>query len=628
MAAAVAAVPLRAAGPRLQPLRTDALPVRQVQDLHYGEALFHYYLDDDFAALVRLEAYEAWQRLPRQGREAALLSGGLHLSLGAHGAAARRFDAVLKAPVPVPVADRAWYHLAQLRYQRGLHADALQALERIQGDLSPTLQPQRVALHANTLMRLGRFDEAARRLAAGQGRDDWSAYAHYNLGVALIRDGRLEEARRWLEGVGTAAAPTAERLALRDRANLALGLALLQARRPQEAMTPLLRTRLDGPAANTALLGLGWAHAALDQPAEALVPWLELAQRPLLDAAVQEAWLAVPYAYARAGAAGQAVEAYERALQGFDTESAALADAAARLQAGSLFEGVGGLESAAPADRGWLWRLQQMPQAPEARYLAPLLAADVFQQGLQNLRDLSRMDAGLQRWRTDIVAFDDMIAARGQALATLDARVATLAIADPVEPLLGRNAALVRRLGAMSAEESALALSPAAQQAQWEQLRRLGLRVAGLPPGQVRDTLQEKLRLMRGVLLWDMQRELRLRQYLQQRESQFVQRGLAEAGQRVQRVLRAHAEAPGRTAGFDARLRVLQSRLAQLQQRLQALARLQEGQLTAAALQGLQAQQQRLEEYRIQARFELASLQDRATSAPATTPAAAPGAAP
>ena len=51
------------------------------------------------------------------------------------------------------------------------------------------------------------------------------AFARFNLGVALVRENRLEEAAPLLTAVGTMNAVGSELLALRDKANLALGYA-------------------------------------------------------------------------------------------------------------------------------------------------------------------------------------------------------------------------------------------------------------------------------------------------------------------------------------------------------------------------------------------------------------------
>src|SRR2546430_10943713 len=112
-------------------------------------------------------------------------------------------------------------------------------------------------------MHEGRYDEAIRLLSSLRRGQIWSAYARFNLGVALVRNGRLDDADPFLSAVGTMFAATAELAALRDRANLALGFAYLQANQPARARAPLARVRLNGPYSNKALLGFGWAEAAL-----------------------------------------------------------------------------------------------------------------------------------------------------------------------------------------------------------------------------------------------------------------------------------------------------------------------------------------------------------------------------
>src|SRR4029077_19403486 len=98
-------------------------------------------------------------------------------------------------------------------------ADA--ALRKINGRMSPDLEAQKELLFGNVLMHEGRFDEAIRMLSGWRGGPVWSAYARFNLGVALVRNNRLADADPFLAGVGNMLAPTAELAALRDRANLA-----------------------------------------------------------------------------------------------------------------------------------------------------------------------------------------------------------------------------------------------------------------------------------------------------------------------------------------------------------------------------------------------------------------------
>ena len=55
----------------------------------------------------------------------------------------------------------------------------------------------------------------------------------------------------------------------------------------------------------------------------------DLRDRNLLDAAVQEAYLAVPYAFMKLGANSQAAQYYEQALSSFDSEQKRIDEAIA-----------------------------------------------------------------------------------------------------------------------------------------------------------------------------------------------------------------------------------------------------------------------------------------------------------
>ena len=245
------------------PQDPQKLPAARVLDLHYGDVLFYVYTDDDFEAITRLNAYEQWHLLPHHEAEAQLLLGGLYLSLGLHNEAGARFEKLLTPDIPAGVRNRAWFYLAQVWYARGYLENAEHAILQVQGPLPSALDAEREHLHANILLREGRFDAAIQLLNNWKGPSDWMAYARFNLGVALIRAGRLAEADPVLTAVGTLNSDKEELLALKDRANLALGFAYLQAEKPQQAVPVLGRVRLRGPYSDKALLGTGWADAAL-----------------------------------------------------------------------------------------------------------------------------------------------------------------------------------------------------------------------------------------------------------------------------------------------------------------------------------------------------------------------------
>ena len=371
---------MRRCSPRLRaPAGTtrSRCQVTRIRDLHYGDALFYYYQEDqDLEALTRLLAYEHWGRLPHHEPEAQLLMGSLYLQLGMHNEAGELFARLLTDDVPTGVRNKAWFYLAQVWYVRGYLDKADAALRKINGRMSPQLEARKELLFANVLMYEGRFDEAIRLLASWRGSAVWSAYARFNLGVALVRTQRLADAEPFLAGVGSMVADTPEMLALRDRANLALGFAYLQASQPAKALPALERVRLNGPYSDKALLGTGWANAALGDYQHALTPWMELRSRNLLDAAVQESYLAVPYAFGKLNANAQAADYYERAIESFTTEDGRLDDAIARIEKGDMLERVLAADTQGDAGRAkWRVVLATQGSARCARVTLPLRGA-------------------------------------------------------------------------------------------------------------------------------------------------------------------------------------------------------------------------------------------------------------
>ena len=596
---------------------SDLPPPAKIRDLDYGDVLFHFFQDDYFAALVRLEVASELGRIPEHAAEAELLAGGLYLSLGMHAEARRRFDALLAGPVPQSVSDRAHFYLARIAFQRGYLDDAWRSLERIRGTLPGELEPERRLLAANVLMAQGRYREAADSLDGWTDVTVWSHFARFNLGVALVRAGDGARGRQLLETVGIIEARDEEQLALRDRANLALGFALLQDRQAEPAAVALSRVRLDGPYTNRALLGLGWAEADAARPQRALVPWLELRERPIVDAAVQESYLAVPFAYAKLAANGQAAGQYRQAVSAYAAESKRIDESIAAIRRGGFLDAV--LDAAPgpaaePGSAGWLWQLQRAPDAPHTRYLYQLLASHEFQEGLKNYRDLRIMQRNLRTWAGSLEAFDAMTAAREAAAATVEPRKAEMLAGTDLEGLERRRGALAGRLAEIAEARDLAAVATPEELAQWRKLDELEARVAALPPGEKHDALAERARVLRGILTWRLDETYKLRLWHLRAGLQEADAALAETRSRLALVRDAGDLAPRSTAGFAGRVDELDRRVSRLQPRIDAAAAAQEQVLARIAVRALEAQKARLASYATQAQFALAALYDGAAS--------------
>src|SRR5688572_19539828 len=591
----------------------DKLSPTVVRDLHFGDALFYYYQSQDFETITRLQAYRQWGRLSHHDAETDLLLGGLYLSLGLHNEAGERFETLLTQSVPEGVRNRAWFYLGKIWYARGYLDRSERAIKEVQGRLTPDLEAERLHMLSNILMRQQRFDEAIALLNAWRGRkdqSDWLAYAQYNLGVALVRKGLVTEADPFLTTVGTIESGRRELRSLRDRANLALGYAYLQANQPALAKPVLERVRLDGPFSNKALLGVGWADAAEGQFQAALTPWMELRDRNLLDSAVQEAYLAIPYAFAKLDANAQPAENYDPPIRSFDSETMNIEASITEIDNGTMLDKL--LMRDERDQYGWFWQLREIPDAAQSRYLYHLLAGHDFQEGLKNYRDLAFLGGTLARWQDSIVAFDDMLATRERAYAERVPQADAVLNSGRLDLYGAERVTAGGRLDEVEASQDVAALGTPEERNQWERIVRLESALLTAPNDEETNVIREKTRLAKGVLYWRLAESFKARVWNERRTLKDLDQALREAQNRWVRVQKARGAMPNNTGEFAERVAALRARLDASQQRLAGVAKMQNGLLESLAREELEQQKERIGTYQIQARFALASIYDRA----------------
>ena len=584
-----------------------------VQDLAYGEVLFYYFQEDYFSALTRLLAGRARGELPNHEEEAELLLGGLYLSYGQHRLAGEIFERLLEESVDPELHDRAWYFLAKIWYQRGYLAESEAALARINDQLPEELESERQMLHAHVLMDQGRFEDALVVLQSWRRpRDEWVGYTKFNIGVSLVRLNRIEEGAAILEEVGRLDEENPELSALRDKANVALGYAWLQAERPLEAKPSLQRVRLDGPFSNKALLGVGWADAELENFRMALAPWIELRNRSLLDPAVQESLLAVPYAFTKLNADRQAADYYVDAIEAFNDEMARLDRSIAAIAEGKLISEI--LNSENSDASGWYWRMGELPDTPESRYLYELMAAHRFQEGLKNYRDLQYLQRNLDDWTESLGAFDDILDTKQRAyeqrLPMIDASMARM----DLDEMAAQRVEFESRLMTIERGEDFVALGTPSEQDLWRQLQDMESKLELLGDDPSARELREKQRFLKGLLIWDLRRDYRARLWQEQRSLRELDRDLKEIERLHHQVDSARTEWPDQLAGLTQRIADLTPRVQGLKDGVDATLLSQEIYLQGIAIDELQAQRARLNTYMVQARFALASIYDRASA--------------
>src|SRR5450631_4265209 len=590
----------------------NGLPPHEVMDLQYGDVLFYFFQDDYFDSITRLLAAQELGRLPHTEGEAELLLGGLYLSLGEHVEAGRIFDALLAGKTSEAVRNKAWFYLGKVWYQRGYLQESERALRQVSDKIQPRISAERYMLLAQIMLRQGRDDDAIAVLSNWHGPPDWTAYAQFNLGVALVRKDRLGDATRYLDQVGRMQTASEELLSLRDKANLALGFALLQAQRAAEARPILQRIRLEGPYSSKALLGVGWADAGVGEFKRALVPWLTLRKRNLLDSAVQESFLTVPYAYNQLSATGQAADFYNSAIESFDAELKRIDDSIEKIRNGNLLDRLLGDDKKDTLT--WYWQLTTLPDAPESRYLYTLLASNEFQEGLKNYRELNYMSHNLDNWRGDVAAYDDMLDTRQEAYKRRVPKTDAVMAATDLDGMTQKRVDFESRINEIEKSNDVAALGTPQEQQTWARLKNIEDYLVRHPDDPELAEMREKHRLMRGVMYWRLSASFKARLWNERRSVKELEAELKETQRRAVLVKQARAGMPTNTGAYAGRVAAVRARMDQLQQRLAGISAEQNRFLQALAIRELEGQKLRISTYQIQARYELAAIYDRATN--------------
>ncbi|HEX6721840.1 MAG TPA: tetratricopeptide repeat protein [Burkholderiaceae bacterium] len=595
----------------------DAPKPSVVQDPHYGDTLFRFWQDQYFTAITGLMTSQHFNRVSQHADEAEVLRGGMLLSYGMHKEAGEIFAGLIEKGAAPPVRDRAWFYLAKIRYQRGLIDQAEEAVARIENNLPPALQEERVLLQSQLLMARGDFAGAVQVLETLAKSSSAGLYARYNLGVALVRSGDLPRGIAVLDEVGKAPAPSEEFRALRDKANVALGFAALTDEKPEAARAFLERVRLSSMLANKALLGFGWASAALKEPKKALVPWSELTSgapgRDAGDAAVLEARIAVAYAYGELGAYGQALERYQDAIGAFDREHVALDESIGAIRKGKLLDGL--LDKNPGEEMGWFWNIQELPEMPHASHLNQVLAQHEFQEAFKNWRDLRFLSKNLQGWADTLGIYHDMLSNRRQAYADKLPKVRDDASKLNIAEAVKRRDALVAEIEKVEAEGDHAAVADEVRRAQIARITDLQTLVQRSGADPEIAAAVDRVRRVAGALTWQLAQEFPDRLWNAKKALRSINLELELAQARDAALAQAQRDEPARHEAFAKRIIALEGTIRALIPKVAALTIEQQGQVQELAVAELTRQKERLAAYTTQARFAVAQLYDRAALA-------------
>ncbi len=415
----------------------------RVKDLRYGESLYHYFLGRYPDALITLMVAEAEGGIEGHEDYPQIMEAGLRMAFGMRKTSEQAFDTLLSLDKPAKVRDTANFYLTKLHYLQGDYTAAASKEGSIGASISSELNDELELLRIHLLIKTDRENNNA--LSQGDTinpllmplldeLESSRILALHNLGNAAARNNNNALAQLYYQTAMQAPFPIrsskqAEYLAVRDKTLTALGYIYLRQERYAEALEVFRAVRTLGAEANQALLGYGWAAARIENYLLALKPWQELRKGSLLDGAVQESLLALPWAYEKLQKPDVALITY-RESEALLTEEynkveallgslnkqqviAALEPKSKNLENESMvLKSTAETLIASPDTterKNWLTFGEKSIAKTSSLYLKVLFSRDVFQVDNQLLRDLLELRVGLDEWQRKIIIYNELL---------------------------------------------------------------------------------------------------------------------------------------------------------------------------------------------------------------------------
>jgi hypothetical protein len=444
-----------------------------------------------------------------------------------------------------------------------------------------------------------------------QNAQSLKGFAAYNLGIALMQSGRGAEGLRQLDKAGQIDSRETATEAIRDKSNMVLGSIMLRSDDYAHAQLAFDRVRLAGPYSNRALLSTGWAEASAHDYQKALVPWGMLIGRDPTDAAVQEAKLALPFAYSKLRVYGRAASLYGQALDSFGKELEKVDGSLRSIRAGNFLKAL--VRQEIKQDNVWVVRLRSLPDTPETFYLTELMASNDFQTALQNYLDMEDLHRRLVAWQSNFGAYEDLIRLRranyGPLLPQVDAHFRELD--SQMRLRLEQREHLEKRLQDILTAPRPTLLATADERVALESLRKIDSALKH-SSGAEAAALQARAQHLQGVLTWRLYTEYPERLTQAHKDLHELNDDVRMLQQKYTAFVRARQAAVHSYSGYDQAITRLRTRVGEALERVDTLQARQGHVIEAVAIEELNTRRQRLEAYQVQARYAVADSYDRA----------------
>lgn len=379
--------------------QVQANAVKSIDELEYNTVLYSYYQQHYFNALVEHEYSAESGNSIANSAKAQVVKGGMLLSYGMAEHSREIFQQLLAANTSEQVANRAWFYVAQLYYQKNQYQAASDALQNVEGRVPLDIH-SRYHYLATLLNIRGKHLLAAENIVGGALNDSvYEPYLLYNLAVNMYHRGENDSAAEILQRVTDYADGSEELAVLSDRARHGLAELAVAAGHFPSAWFYLQDIRTTGLYSNRALLSYGWAAIRLQRYEQAIPALKLLDQRSIAIPEVQETKVLLPHLYEQQGYSRRALKGYLLAEKAFKEGVSLLDEARAVIAMQDVPEEFISNLDLVVDDSDWYGVQPDINYQKLTPFLIDLMASHVFQATLKELGDLYAMRNNLDYWK-------------------------------------------------------------------------------------------------------------------------------------------------------------------------------------------------------------------------------------
>ena len=594
------------------------VPVK-LQDLAYGNILFEYYRGNTIEALNAILVAEKRQALPNHVQSARLLSGVIYLDLGMLDHAQKIFnDLLTEEDLKSGLLARLEFFLGKLHYQQGDYAQAEFRLSRIVESIDVQLQHEAFLMLSNIAVATGDLNKAKAWLDRVTTDSKLSAYSRYNLGVLWLRQGNLQEAKLYLNKIHPSYTEDDVIRSLIDKAHTALGYYALSNKEFEAAREEFQQVRLKSPSANKALLGMGWSYLETHSPKRALAHWLELQNRDIRDLAVQEALLAIPYAYQKLQSMQLALDSYETASETFDQQIKMIDNLKARIENEGLIEKFLDkliLSKGNTIDDSGVQDSNLFGDEYDY-YLYELISQHRFNENFRSYQKLGKLAQILSRWEEQLPIFDEIVKANVNRFETRLPKVEAYIAEGAFDAFESQLVEMEQNIVDLRANKNMHLLANEEEMDLYNRVARVNETIARLPEGTVDEDQVEQARRAKMVLQWQLETDKAGKIWQLEKSAIEVRKTLEEIKLRKAKLQRVRVFAEQRFTGFQQKVDAGKASLLGLREKILAQIEVQSFDLKSQIIKVLDSRRATLDHYLLQSDLSVARMHEKAVVIP------------